>query len=76
MKTNPNDSINPISQELQQHPTIWHGLSKREHFAAIIYAQSVDLTMDKKFNQNWAARAVEAADALIEALNHPRTEEK
>ncbi len=65
MKTLPADPIHPVDNRF----TLCSGLTKREYFAAVIFA-SVETNTGGTYD-NWAKNAVEAADALIAALNAP-----
>lgn len=69
--TNGNEPIQSIP-DLNNHPSSWYGLTKREYFAAmalqgIIAAQRICETgIDHEANAEASAKA---ADSLINALN-------
>lgn len=78
MKTEPNDlafpAINPANNE--GHP----GLSKREYFASLVASGlATKIRCDGKSNPQLemflSSDAVRLADALIEELNKPKTDE-
>ena len=67
--TKGNEPINSIP-DLNNHPSPWIGLTKREYFAAMalqgILADGMDIHLHE---QGHAKKAVLYADALIKALN-------
>lgn len=67
--TNPNDPINSVP-DLNDHPSSWYGLTKREYFAAMamqgILANASNAIRNSEFV---SGLSVEYADALINALN-------
>jgi len=66
MKTNPNDSIH----NSEQGPT--DGLTKREHFAAMVLQGFLANSNAQGSVDDYARGAVNFADALIEELNKPK----
>lgn len=70
--TKPNAPINSIP-DLNNHPSEWYGLTKREYFAAM--AMPMLLRNKGPYgvgNQLIAEEAVTIADALIKALNESK----
>lgn len=71
MKARGDDPINPVVPQ-DRRETEWqgnpHGLTKREHFAGLIMAAM----MARFADVDVAPVAVDAADALLEALNGGR----
>ena len=63
--TKPNAPINSIP-DLNNHPSEWYGLTKREYFAAMAMQ---GLLANKFSHYQLAEKAVIHADALIKALN-------
>ena len=72
MKTNPNHPANVINEETTISQM---GLTKREHFAAMALQGMWSSLTDQHYDnyERMAKIAVEQADALIEALNSPKT---
>lgn len=68
--TKPNAPINSIP-DLNNHPSEWYGLTKREYFAAMamqgILASSYQCVSSS--NPALGKLSVQAADCLIKALN-------
>lgn len=69
MKTHSNEPINSIP-DLNNHPSDWYGLTKREYFAAMAM-QGIISNPNNHYVTSYsiAERAVQIADALIEQLN-------
>lgn len=67
--TDGNDNAFPLDGDEGRYTA--HGLTKREHFAAMAMQGMFtnELLIGPEENVNIAKDAVEAADALIEALN-------
>lgn len=75
--TNANAPINSIP-DLNEHPSSWYGLTKREYFAAMaLQASDLEAYADK-YGHKWAYEAakdsVKMADVLIIALNQPEND--
>ena len=66
--TKPHEPINSIP-DLNNHPSIWYGLTKREYFAAMALQGLLNKYM---YLDNAAEKSVNAADALIKALNESK----
>lgn len=66
--TKPNEPINSIP-DLNNHPSTWIGLTKREYFAAMAMQGIVANVCTDINHQENAKEAVIHADALIKALN-------
>ena len=70
--TKGHEPINSIP-DLNNHPSLWIGLTKREYFAAMAMQGYISCG---KFNQvsdeTLAMCSVQQADALIKALNEPQ----
>lgn len=74
---NANDPINSIP-DLNEHPSSWYGLTKREYFAAMAM-QGLAAVNDKgifdsiELSVEFGAKlSVKMADALINALNESK----
>lgn len=66
--TNGNEPINSIP-DLNNHPSDWYGLTKREYFAGLII-QGLLANPNNDGNPKYTAiHAVEVADELIKELN-------
>ena len=65
--TNANESINSIP-DLNNHPSTWIGLTKREYFAAMAMSGLMANERTGK-PEEFAKYAVNVADALITELN-------
>ena len=67
--TNANDPINSIP-DLNNHPSSWYGLTKREYFAAMAMQGMLSSENNTLFGyETIATHSVKHADALINALN-------
>lgn len=68
--TDANDPINSIP-DLNEHPSSWYGLTKREYFAAMAL-QGLLANASHSRNPIHAHDAVQFADAIIKALNESK----
>ena len=67
--TKGNEPINSIP-DLNNHPSLWIGLTKREYFAAM--AMQGYISCGKSTLVTLAECSVQQADALIKALNETK----
>lgn len=67
-----NEPINSIP-DLNNHPSSWYGLTKREYFAAMAMQGILGNPYMKNYPKNKIAEeSVAMADALINALNEQK----
>ena len=69
--TNGNEPINSIP-DLNNHPSSWYGLTKREYFAAMAMQGMMDKANWLTDAEYTSKQAVHFADALINALNEAK----
>lgn len=71
--TKPNAPINSIP-DLNNHPSEWYGLTKREYFAAMALQGLLSTDNDHSPHNWYGEKSVELADALIKALNESKSQ--
>lgn len=69
--TKPNEPINSIP-DLNNHPSEWYGLTKREYFAAMAMQGMLSTGTANFYDEKISEWAVKQADFLIKALNESK----